>query len=66
VSSTPAPFSSKFRSKAPASKKREKAGLRKRFNEREFFDRADYIIVRLFLLILALIGMFAVIKDHLK
>ena len=38
---------------------------RRRFDERRFFDRMDYIAFRLFLLALALVGMYSVLKAHL-
>lgn len=36
------------------------------FDERHLFDRIEYITVRLFLYCLALLGMYSVIKDHMK
>jgi membrane protein required for beta-lactamase induction len=37
---------------------------RSRLDERKFFDRMDYIAVRLFLLAMALVGMYSVLKLH--
>jgi hypothetical protein len=61
------PISLQSRPKSRVAKPhRAKSTKTESFNEREFFDRLDYITVRIFLLALELIGMYDVIKDHLK
>jgi membrane protein required for beta-lactamase induction len=49
----------------PRPQRRPPGRRRRRFDERKFFDRMDYIAVRLFLLVMALVGMYSVLKAHL-
>jgi hypothetical protein len=37
----------------------------RRFDDRQFFDRVDYIAFRLFLLAMALAAMYSALKSHL-